>query len=171
MVAQVAAEEPEIAAKMVQPTTLVCSRRPGRRSSQGARPLNMLSERWLRNRISPIHKKSGSAVSVQVEVEPQIVSIMLSPTGRLVKNSMPISPTPSSERPIHKPEPSTANSSTMSPTAMMKSMMLFPGGLFGTGGFAGFCNQRDAAHAQYQRMHERKRQADCADGHAELRNP
>jgi hypothetical protein len=54
----------------------------GQPSSQGARPLNMSSDSLLRNRISPIHRNSGSAVSVQLEVEPQMVSIMLSPTGR-----------------------------------------------------------------------------------------
>ena len=36
MVAQVAALEPETAAKMVQPMTLVCSSRPGRPWTHGA---------------------------------------------------------------------------------------------------------------------------------------
>ena len=47
-VAQVAAEEPETAAKMVQPSTLKCSSRPGRRVSKGARPSNMSSESLVR---------------------------------------------------------------------------------------------------------------------------
>src|SRR6478736_4311564 len=64
MVAQVAAELPDTAAKIVQPMMLVCSRRPGSRSSQGARPLNMSSDSRVRNRISPIQQNSGSAVSV-----------------------------------------------------------------------------------------------------------
>ena len=127
MVAQVAADEPEMAAKMVQPTTFTCSRRPGRRSSHGARPLNMLLDSLLRNRISPIHRNRGKAVSVQLEVDPQMVSIMLSPTGRLVKSSMPTKATASSDRPIHRPEPSTANSTTIRPKAMMTSMMVSPG--------------------------------------------
>ena len=81
-----------------------------------------------------------------------MVSIMLSPTGRLVKSSMPISPTPNSDRPIHNPEPSTANSSTTSATAIIKSMMGVPVRLFGTCGLAAFGNQGAAAEAQDERM-------------------
>src|SRR4051794_23633625 len=99
MVAQVAAEDPDTAAKIVQPITLVWSRRPGSLLSQGARPLNMSSDNLLRKRISPIHRNSGRAVSVQLDVEPQMVSIMLSPTGRCVKNSIATTATPSSDRP------------------------------------------------------------------------
>ena len=123
MVAQVAADEPEMAAKMVQPTTLVCKSRPGSLSIHGARPRNMLSESLLRNRISPIHKNSGSAVSVQAELAPQIVSIMLSPTGRLVNSSIPTSPTASRPRPIHMPAPSTAKSAMISTNAAIMSML------------------------------------------------
>ena len=79
MVAQVAALDPDTAAKMVQPITLVCSRRPGETVEPGSQALNMSLLSLLRNRISPIHRNSGSAVSVQLEVEPQMVSIMLSP--------------------------------------------------------------------------------------------
>ena len=82
MVAQVAADEPDTAAKMVQPMTLVCSSRPGSRSSQGARPLNMSSDSRVRNRISPIQTNSGSAVSVHDDAEPQIVTAIASPAGR-----------------------------------------------------------------------------------------
>ena len=123
IVAQVAADEPEMAAKMVQPTTLVCSSRPGSLSIQGARPRNMLSDSLLRNRISPIHKNSGKAVSVHAELAPQMVSIMLSPTGRLVNSSIPIRPTASRPRPIHMPAPSTANRATINTTAAIMSMM------------------------------------------------
>ena len=49
----------------MQPTTLVCSSPPGSRATQGASPLNMSSLNRVRNRISPIQMKSGSAVSVQ----------------------------------------------------------------------------------------------------------
>src|SRR3546814_14038178 len=82
-VAQVAADEPDTAAKMAQPMTLVCSRRPGRRFSQGARPLNRSSDRRVRNRISPIHRNRGRAVSVQLDAAPQMVTPMASPAGRL----------------------------------------------------------------------------------------
>src|SRR3546814_10024264 len=81
---------PDTAAKMAQPMTLVCSRRPGRRFSQGARPLNRSSDRRVRNRISPIHRNRGRAVSVQLDAAPQMVTAMASPAGRLEKISMPI---------------------------------------------------------------------------------
>ena len=103
MVAQVAALDPETAAKMAQPTTLVCSSRPGRRCIQGARPLNMSWLRRVRNRISPIQMKSGSAVSVQLDDEPQIVTAIASPAGRELKSCMPIQATPESVRPIQTP--------------------------------------------------------------------
>ena len=103
MVAQVAALEPDTAAKIVQPMMLVCSSRPGSFCSHGARPLNMSSESLVRKRISPIHRKSGSAVSVQEDIEPHTVTAIASPTGRLVKSSMPIQATPRSESPIHRP--------------------------------------------------------------------
>src|SRR5947209_15324606 len=109
MVAQVAAEDPDTAAKIVQPMMLVWSNRPGSRSSQGARPRNMSSDRRVRNRISPIHTKSGSAVSVQDDAEPQIVTAMASPAGREEKSSMPIHATPESARPIQTPLASSAN--------------------------------------------------------------
>src|SRR2546430_17054294 len=101
MVAQVAAEDPDTAAKIVQPMMLVCSRRPGTRSSQGASPLNMSSESRVRNRISPIHTNSGSAVSVQEDAVPQTVTAMASPDGRDEKSSMPIQATPANGSPIH----------------------------------------------------------------------
>jgi hypothetical protein len=67
MVAQVAALLPDTAAKMAQPTTLTCSSRPGSDCIQGARPRNMSCDSRVRNRISPIHTNSGSAVSVQLD--------------------------------------------------------------------------------------------------------
>src|SRR5438105_1740039 len=82
VVAQVAADEPETAAKIVHPMMLVWSRRPGMRSSHGARPLNMSSDSRVRNRISPIHTNNGSAVSVHEEAVPQMVTAIASPAGR-----------------------------------------------------------------------------------------
>ena len=101
----VAAELPETAAKTVQPTTLVCSSRPGQLASQGARPLNMSSDSRVRKRISPIQMKSGRAVSVQEEAPVQIVVIMASPAGLEVKSSMPTRATPSSASATQTPEP------------------------------------------------------------------
>src|SRR5512134_2289911 len=74
IVAQVAADEPDTAAKIAQPMMLVCSRRPGTRSSHGARPRNMSSDSRVRNRISPIQQNSGSAVSVHDDELPQMVT-------------------------------------------------------------------------------------------------
>ena len=124
MVAQVAADEPETAAKMVQPITLVCSSRPGRRLTQGARPRNMLSLSLVRNRISPIQMNSGSAVSVQLEAEPQTVMAIASPAGRDENSCMPIQATPASVRPIQTPLPSRANSATISKVVMATSLIV-----------------------------------------------
>ena len=49
----------------------------------------MSSLRRVRNRISPIQMNSGSAVSVQLEDEVQMVVIMASPAGRGVNASTP----------------------------------------------------------------------------------
>src|SRR5688500_4048475 len=114
MVAQVAADEPETAAKMVQPITLVWSSRPGSRDTHGASPRNMLSLNRVRNRISPIQMKSGSAVRVQLEDEPQTVTAIASPAGRDENSCMPNQATPASVRPIQTPLPSNANSATIS---------------------------------------------------------
>ncbi|MCY1560776.1 hypothetical protein D9M68_979520 [compost metagenome] len=66
-VAQVAEDEPETAPKMPQPRTFTCSRRPGRRSSQGARPANICSASLVRYRISPIQMNIGNDASVSDE--------------------------------------------------------------------------------------------------------
>src|SRR4051812_19276164 len=124
MVAHVAAEEPETAAKMVQPITLVCSSRPGKRETQGARPRNMLSLNRVRNRISPIQMNSGKAVSVQLEDEPQTVTAMASPAGRDENSCMPIQATPASVSPIQTLEPSSRNSVTISSVVVATSLIV-----------------------------------------------
>ena len=124
MVAQVAADEPDTAAKMVLPITLVWSSRPGRAFTHGARPLNMLSDSLVRNRISPIHTNRGSAVSVQLLAEPQMVSAMASPAGRDENSSMPSQATPAKVSPIHTPLPSSANRPNSSSPVMAMSLMV-----------------------------------------------
>ena len=124
MVVQVAADEPETAAKMVQPRMLVCSRRPGRALTQGARPRNMLSDSLVRNRISPIQTNRGKAVSVQLLEAPQIVIAMASPAGRDENSSMPIHATPASVRPIQTPVPSSRNRETTSRLVTSISFMV-----------------------------------------------
>ena len=121
MVAQVAALLPDTAAKMVQPTTLTCSSRPGRACIQGARPRNMSELSRVRNRISPIHTNRGSAVSVQLLALPQMATAMASPAGRLVNSCMPIQATPVSVRPIQTPLARMANSAATSSTMMPTS--------------------------------------------------
>src|SRR3954469_12597266 len=113
MVAHVAAEEPDTAAKMVQPITLVCSSRPGNRPTHGASPRNMLSLSLVRNRISPIQMNRGKAVSVQLEAEPHTVTAIASPAGRDENSSIPNQATPAKVRPIHTPLPSSANRTTI----------------------------------------------------------
>src|SRR5688500_8498593 len=123
MVAQVAALEPETAAKIAQPTTLVCSRRPGNRCIHGARPRNMSCDSRVRNRISPIQMNSGSAVRVQLEAEPQIVTAIASPAGRALKSCMPIQATPASARPLQPPLPRIRNSDATSSAVIARSLI------------------------------------------------
>ncbi len=81
MVAQVAAEEPDTAAKMPQPITFTCNRRPGNHCSHGDRPRNISSESRVRNRISPIQMNSGSAASVHDALALQTDVASTAPTG------------------------------------------------------------------------------------------
>src|SRR5437879_8451174 len=108
IVAAVAAEEPEIAAKMPQPKTLQCISLPGNGAIHGARPRNMSSEILVRNRISPIQMKSGSAVSAQLVLAPQIVVAIRLPAGESVKRVIAIQPTPSKVSAIQRPATSSS---------------------------------------------------------------
>src|SRR2546422_1323329 len=108
IVAAVAAEEPEIAAKMPQPKTLQCISLPGSGAIHGARPRNMSSEILVRNRISPIQMKSGSAVSAQLVLAPQIVVAIRLPAGESVKRVIAIQPTPSKVSAIQRPATSSS---------------------------------------------------------------
>ncbi len=92
MVAQVAADEPDTAAKIPQPITFTCTRRPGSHCSQGDRPRNISSDRRVRNRISPIQMNSGSAASVQDALALHTVVASTEPIGTLVVSSMAMKP-------------------------------------------------------------------------------
>src|SRR5882724_669136 len=59
----VAADEPEIAAKIVQPITFTCTSLPGSSPAQGASPWNSDRDRRVRNSNSPIRMNSGNANS------------------------------------------------------------------------------------------------------------
>src|SRR5690606_10317576 len=169
MVAQVAADEPETAAKIVQPMMLVCSRRPGMRVIQGARPRNMSSDSLVRKRISPIQMNIGRAVSVQLEDAPQMVVTMASPTGREVNSAMAIQPQASRPRPIHRPAANRAKRATIRKTAMM--IWSTAGILFGAGEFGGLIVQRFAAQNQDEFLDEGDAEDHRAERHADLRNP
>src|SRR3546814_17491148 len=77
IVAVVAADEPETAAKIPQPITLTCISRPGIRVIHGESPLNMSSARRVRNRIPPIQMNSGRAVSDHDQDCPDRKSVVL----------------------------------------------------------------------------------------------
>src|SRR5262245_1324586 len=103
MVAVVAVEEPDTAAKMPHASTLVCASRPGRRDIQGASPENIWSASRVRNRISPIQMKSGSAVSAQSVLPPNTVVASSAPALVLVKNATATPPTTTMAIAIHRP--------------------------------------------------------------------
>ena len=106
----VAADEPEIAAKIEQPTTLTCRSRPGSRPVQGARPWNSERESFVRNRISPMTMNSGSARSSWVVRMFQAYCGSSLSSGML-RNSPSISvPVMASVSPIQMPPASAANS-------------------------------------------------------------
>ena len=126
IVAQVAAHEPDTAPKIPQPRTLTCSRRPGTHPSQGANPRNISSERRVRNRISPIQMKSGSAASSQEAALPQILVASTDPAGiDPGANCMPTQPQASSPMAIQTPEPSrNTRRNTISSEIETRSMVL-----------------------------------------------
>src|SRR6476619_1104016 len=163
MVAQVAALDPETAAKMAQPTTLVCRRRPGRRCIHGARPLNMSWLRRVRNRISPIQMNSGSAVSVQLDDEPQIVTAIASPAGRELNSCMPIQATPESVRPIQTPLARMRKSATIRIAVMETSLIARR--------LVADRNEPLAADLEHELVDEGDRQHDRAERHHDLRQP
>ena len=141
---------------------------PGTRSSQGARPRNMSSDRRVRNRISPIQTKSGSAVSVQLEDVPQMVTAIASPAGRAEKTSMPIHATPASAMPIHTPLPSSTNSDTMRSAVIRRSTAspIRCARALRSGFGASPCRS-----ARHEMVDEGDRQHDGAGRHRKLRNP
>ena len=163
MVAQVAALDPETAAKIAQPATLTCSSRPGRRCIHGARPRNMSSDSRVRNRISPIQMNSGSAVSVQLDAEPQIVTAIASPAGRVLNSCMPIHATPESVSPIHTPLPRMRNSDATSSAVTAKSFI--------AGGLVRAHDDASTADFEHELVDEGDREHERPERHRELRDP
>src|SRR5204862_432123 len=143
---------------------LVCSNRPGMRSSQGARPLNMSSDSRVRNRISPIHTNSGNAVKVHDDAVPQIVTAIASPAEREEKSAIAVHATPASASPIQTPLPSNANSATINSVVTRRSLDM---GRLLSGG-RGRTRARELAH---QLIDEGDRKDHGARSHRELRQP
>src|SRR3954447_22023716 len=113
MVAHVAAEEPDTAAKMPQPITFTCVSRPGSHCTQGERPRNISSDSLVRNRISPIQMNNGSAARVQDALALQVVVASTLPSGRLVVIAIATKPTSPSATAIQTP---LASSTIMTPS-------------------------------------------------------
>ena len=108
-VATVAAEDPDIAANNVHPTTFTCTNPPGNFDSHGDKPLNKFSDNFVLNKISPIQTKSGNAVNVQDELVPHIVVAIASPAGLDVNSIIPTAETATILKATHTPEPNKNN--------------------------------------------------------------
>src|SRR3990170_8079385 len=123
IVAQVADEEPDTAAKIPQPKMLTCIRRPGAQPSQGARPSNIASESLVRKRIPPIQTKSGSAASVHDAFEPQNAWKRFTSGGLVVNSCSPSQATTPIEIAIHTPPASSTSSRAKRATEMATGVM------------------------------------------------
>ena len=108
----VAADEPEMAAKIVQPMTLTCSRRPGSSPAQGERPRNSDCDSRVRNRISPMTMNSGSASSSCVVRMFQAYCARSLSRGISRNTASKTVPVTASVQPIHRPPARKANSTT-----------------------------------------------------------
>src|SRR6476619_6849230 len=119
--------------------------------------------RRVRKRISPIQMKSGSAVSVQLDAEPQIVTAIASPAGRELKSCMPIQATPESVRPIQTPLARIRNSAAIRIAVTAASFIA-----------RRLVADRDdaaAADLEHDLVDEGDREDDRADRHRQLRQP
>ena len=125
--------------------------------------------RRVRKRISPIQMKSGRAVSVQLEAEPQIVTAIASPAGRELNICMPIQATPESVRPIQTPLARMRNSEAMSRAVIAKSLMAQA--LLVARRFVAHRHDALAADLEHELVDEGDRQHDGAERHRDLRQP
>ena len=105
----VAADEPEIAAKIEQPTTFTCSSRPGSSPAHGASPWNSERDRRDWNRISPIRMNIGSASSSCVVRMFQAYCASSLSSGMLRKIASSTAPVAPSVSPIQMPPASAEN--------------------------------------------------------------
>src|SRR5713226_8034549 len=117
----VAADEPEMAAKIVQPMTLTCSSRPGSSAAQGERPRNSDCDSRVRNRISPIRMNSGRASSSCVVRMFQAYCARSLSSGMSRKSASRTVPVTARVQPIHRPPARKANSTTNMVTTMIST--------------------------------------------------
>src|SRR5215203_3302072 len=161
----VAADEPEIAAKIEQPTTLTWSSRPGSRPVQGASPWNSERESFVRNRISPMTMNSGSAKSSWVVRMFQAYCGSSLSSGML-RNSPSIRvPVMASVSPIQMPPASAANSTPNIETTIA------PTRLFDRRGAHGVILERQPENGAHRARRELQREEQHAEGDHRLRQP
>src|SRR5690625_526295 len=130
-VAQVTAEEPATAAMMPHPKTFTCNKRPGSQFTQGARPLNISSDKRVRNKISPIQMNRGNAVMGQPQLASHMAEIIIEPVGVSENTASAKTPTDNNPRAIQIPLANSTNKTAKRMAETMKtegSPMHTPGG-------------------------------------------
>src|SRR3954469_5306727 len=161
----VAADEPEIAAKIEQPTTLTCSSRPGSRPVQGARPWNSERESFVRNRISPMTMNSGSARSSCVVRMFQAYCGKSLSRGMLRNSPSSSVPVIASVSPIQMPPASAANSTPNIERTIVATPLLDRRGAHGV------ILERQAENGADRARHELEGEENHAEGDDRLRQP
>src|SRR3954468_6856533 len=169
----VAADEPEMAAKIVQPMTLTCSSRPGSSAAHGAKPLNSDWDRRVRNRISPIRMNSGSARSSCVVRMFQAYCATSLSSGMSRKSASRTVPVAASVQPIHRPPARKANSTTnmVTTTISMGGQVPCAPSLGDGAGTHADILEGQAQHRLQEPGGELNREKHDSEGHESLRYP
>src|SRR3954467_1000581 len=177
-VAQVAADDPDTEPNTPQASTLTCMSRPGSQFSHGANPRNISSDSRVRNRISPIQMKSGSAASDHEALLPHTVVASTLPAGMPPPaNCMPAHPVAIRATAIQTPPQSSSARKPSRSAAMESSSMSDPAlhGAFddflGTLRFRQFVARGEAAQDMDQLIDKGDKKNHQTAGVAELRNP
>src|SRR4029079_14994480 len=151
---------------------------PASQFSQGANPRNISSDNRVRNRISPIHMKSGKAASDHDALLPHTVVASTLPAGMPPPaNCMPAHPVAIRATAIQTPAPSSSARNPSRTAAMERSSMSDPAlhGAFddflGTLRLRQFVARREAAQDMDQLIHKSDAENHEAAAVAELRNP
>src|SRR6185369_13089421 len=152
--------------------------RPGSQFSQGANPRNISSDNRVRNRISPIHMKSGKAASDHDALLPHTVVASTLPAGMPPPaNCMPAHPVAIRATAIQTPAPSSSARNPSRIAAMERSSMSNPALHGAFDDFLGalrlrqFVARREAAQDMDQFIDKSDEQNHEAAAVAELRNP